>query len=334
MLTEAGRQAGLKPHGEFFYKGSGYGRSPELGDERISYRGVRNAPTASYFGLIENGVARGKQFHIRKSIISRLIKNDGILHHLVNGDRDEALQTLAGDFRRLTWLVRLGGTAAIVFGINWLFSGFVNLLYRIPLVGSLVETGVFVVSLIVGLSLAVAVMLASFVAHHPLTVALPLAIVIMAVVGFRYYSKVARTNVRQNLERYRGGELVIGETAATATSLADRAETSFKNLAKVAQAEGGLSKKENRYLVQWGQRSGLSEPRMKALFAEAKQEGGLPQATDRADLVLLTCLAMADGVLSTKELSMLNAFGKGIGLSTHDVRKIIVQLESRTPAAA
>ena len=115
---------------------------------------------------------------------------------------------------------------------------------------------------------------------------------------------------------------------------ARRAERTFKNLAKVALAESGLSKKENAYLVKWGQRSGLTEPQMKTFFAAAKQEGGPPQVTDRADLSLLACLAMADGRMSTKELSLLNTFGKSLGMSTHDVRTMIVQLESKTPMAA
>lgn len=326
-LARAGQRAGLQPGGDYFFKGAGSLGAPALGDERVGFRGVRNTPTATYFGLVAGGVARGKQFDIAQSLVSGIIKNDGILHHLVNGDRDAALATMKGHFHRLQWMVRLGGTAAVVIGVQALFGGFVNLLYAIPLIGRLAETAVLLVSLIIGVTISVAVMLAAIVAHHPWTVAAPLALVVVGFLVFRWRAKHARRNVRQSVDRLQEEDSSPIDELLRRESLARRAETTFTNLAKLALADGGLSKKENKHLVRWGKRSGLTEDRLKELFAQAKREGGDPEATDRADLTLLTCLALRDGVLSTKELSVLNGFGKKLGMTAHDVRKVIVRLE-------
>ena len=105
-------------------------------------RGIPNAPTASYFGVVFGGVAVGKQFEMNDGLISDIIGNDGILHHLVNGEREAALVKIKQDLTKKTWMVRIVGTLAIVIGIYVLFSVFMSLLYRIPVIGAAVGYGV------------------------------------------------------------------------------------------------------------------------------------------------------------------------------------------------
>jgi len=335
-LSDAGRGQGLFTAGGYLFKGEGGDR---LGDERVSYRGVPNSAIASYFGLIGAGVATGKQHAMDRSLVSGIIGNDGILHHLVNGGREEALHTIKADLQRLKWLVRLGGTAAVVFGIFVFFSGFVNLLYRIPILGSLVSTGVLLVSVVIGFSISLLVILASLAFHEPLLVLLPVALIVTVVVLFQRRAKAARENVRASLRERRPGRAAgltgAGAPAAGAAPSDTRTvEALFISLATLALADGTLDEKENRFLVRWGRGSGIARARMKELFALAKREHGPVHAADREDLVLLTCLAMADGTLSVKELSGLIAIGKRIGLSVEDVREIIVAVESDAAAPA
>ena len=61
-----------------------------------------------------------------------------------------ALEKIKADLSTKTWLTRAGGSAAIVFGFMMFFSVFASLLYRIPVLGSIVQGGVFLVQGIEG----------------------------------------------------------------------------------------------------------------------------------------------------------------------------------------
>ena len=348
-LSGAAEQHGLRKSGLFLYKGAG--GAPALGDERVSYEGVPSATPATYFGRIVAGEAVGKQFEISRSFLSGLIRNDGMLHHLVKGERDEALDKMASHLQKVTWIVRGAGTLAIVAGIYFFFSGFVNLLYQIPLLGSLVSAGVLVVSLVLGLTLSLLVIVSSLLAHNPLTLALPLIVIIACVVVFRRRANTARDNVRESLDqelaqrsRQRATEVQQSLDAKLAsmssapppapTKPAFTVEDTFVNLARLALADGDLDRREQKYLVRWGTNSGIAKERMKELFARAKRDGATLDATHRDDLVPLVCVAMADGTLSLRELSRLNGFAKRLGIPEREVRRIIKNVESRQPAPA
>ena len=79
-LTEEAKRLKLERRGDYLYQPHGSGQGPQLGDERVSYRGIVNTPTATYFGLIGNGVGTAKQFEVSQGFISGIIGNDGIHH--------------------------------------------------------------------------------------------------------------------------------------------------------------------------------------------------------------------------------------------------------------
>ena len=350
-LSAGAAKHGLRSSGPYLYKGTGESGAPQLGDERVSYEGVTSATPATYFGRIVGGEALGKQFSIDRSFLSGIIGNDGMLHHLAKGTRDEALDKMASHLQKVTWIVRGGGTVAIIAGIYFFFSGFVNLLYQIPLLGSLVSTGVFVVSLVLGLVISLFVIVTGLLFHNPLTVALPLALLIAGVVVFRRKANAARENVRESLQQQldqRSSERSAQVQQSLESKLATLSsepppkperpkftvEDTFVNLTRIALADGDLDRREQKYLIRWGTNSGISKDRMKELFARAKRDGAPLTATHRDDLVLLACVAMADGTLSLRELSRLNDFGKRLGIPEREVRRIIVSVESRQPAPA
>ena len=205
-LNERGLGADLVAENGYLHKRlKGGDGGPAVGDERLSYSAIPVEPTATYFGLIADGVGVGKQHEVSGGFVSALIGNDGILHHLVNGERSVALATVKSHFKRLKWIVRTVGTLAIVMGIYFFFSGFVNLLYRIPLIGNFISSGVFLISALLGLIISVMVMFASAFVHHPLVVALPTMAFIGVIFWFRRRQGQARTNVAATLANHQSG---------------------------------------------------------------------------------------------------------------------------------
>ena len=345
-LTDAGRNAGLNNAGKYFYKPVSASSATELGDERVSYSGIRHTPTATYFGLIHGDTATGKQFPVRDEPVLTLgqfrfnlhiqdiIRNDGILHHLVNGDREQALQTMESHLVRLVWIVRLGGTIAIVLGIYMFFSYFVNLLYRIPLIGDLIGLGVFLLSLAIGLPIALLVMLSSFLVHNPLMATLPLALIAGAIVLMNRRAKTASVRVKQTLKKYQAAHAPKTRTDAATATPADPDETTLSVLLRLAMLEDDFDIREKKFIGRWASKNGVPASRMQELFEQARQGDKVIHTTDRNDLILMTCLAMVDGTLSTRELSVLNAVGRKMGLTAPDVREIVVGVETGTLAPA
>lgn len=63
---------------------------------------------------LKNSIGRGMQFDYKCGFISGIIKDDGMLHHLVNGTRDEALKTIESRLSKLKWIIRFADAAAII----------------------------------------------------------------------------------------------------------------------------------------------------------------------------------------------------------------------------
>jgi len=337
------------------------------GDERVSYSAIPNAPTTSYFGVIEGGRAVGRQFEEVSGLIAMIIANDGILHHLVNGEREEALAKLKADLRMKTWMVRIFGTVAVVMGFFIFFSVFMSLLYRIPVLGNFVEYGVFLFSAVLGLTLSLLAILSGLVFHNPLTVALPLALLVGGVFWFLRRSRVASRNAKAALDRrMRAQEFASssvkppppppgapkgpapGSVPATdaqvpnpppetsrspaqppAAPLSGREliEHTFVNLAALALSEGKLSKKENRFLIEWGKENGINGARMQDLFAQARNDPPEMHHATKDDLEILALMAMADGVLSTPEWNFLWKIADRLDMKPQDLREMLLAIE-------
>lgn len=360
-LSGTGQSLGLEPQGKYLFLDGG--RSDDLGDERVSYTGIPNAPLASYFGVIESGRGVGRQFEMNTGFISQIIGNDGILHHLVNGDRATALGKIKAHFNRVVWFTRLGGTAAIVFGIMIFFGSFMSLLYRIPFLGNLVEAGVILISLAIGIPIALLVIIAGLIVHNPVSVALPLAFVIGGVIYMVRRSRTTKTNARriiadrtasvssvQNLADSPVQHMTKPEATGTGTQPVESGqpplqqaqpplyqaqapdlnaiEQTFVHLGMMAMIEGGLDKKEVKMLLRWGQDNGISKERMEALKAMARQGDHSGDIASREDLELLACMALVDGEMSKSEWSVLVALARRMGLSGVDVRQIVSDIES------
>ena len=332
VRTQAGRDAGLLVDRDYFFKGQGSIASPELGDERIEYLGVHNVMTASYFGALEGDQASGKQFEISQSFLSRFIGNDGVLHHLVNGNRETALGSIKGYFTKVLWLTRLGGTAAVVFGMMATMSVFLGLLYHIPLLGNLVEWGAFLVSLVLGVTLSAMVIVTSYIAHSPVLIALVLVLVAVGVYLLLQRSRTTKKNVQTTLHDYQARHAVEGYDidvdAATGWS-PNFAEQTFQKLVTMA-AINGLSHKETKFLERWGELNGVAKSRIDEMLENTSGDAEAMEVDTRNDMILLVCVALADGMLSGRELSALKAIARRIGMKMEVLAEIIAGVEAGT----
>ncbi len=103
-------------------------------------------------------------------------------------------------------------------------------------------------------------------------------------------------------------------------------EDTFSNLAALALVEGGLDRKEQKFLTRWGRRKGIAEERMRELLSDVQE--GAPEATSRETLELLVYMALVDGVLSSRESSVLEGLAKKLGISPAQLTDIVADLES------
>ena len=107
-ILDRGRSFGLSRRGSELYLSKQ--KDNELGDERVRYTGIPIPATATYFGKFHDGQGRAFDQHKRAGIIEGLIQDHGILHHLVAGDRDEALSKIKQHLSWVKMMLRAGGT--------------------------------------------------------------------------------------------------------------------------------------------------------------------------------------------------------------------------------
>lgn len=221
---------------------------------------------------------------------------------------------MASAYLRLLWLVRLGGTCAIMVGIHLALSSLVNLLYGIPLLGELLSGGVILVSAVVGLIISLLTIVVSLLVHHPLAVALPVVQVVAGSAALRLRSKRVKGNAGPALSRL---------MASPANDSDPVIEKAHGNLVAMAAADGKLDKREHKFLVRWGEHNGLSKQRVEQLCDRQVIGGEQLVASSREDLMVVACLALADGRISTKELALLRSMGAGLGMTRDDVQSMI-----------
>jgi uncharacterized tellurite resistance protein B-like protein len=320
-LTSVGLDLELAPAGDYFFRGEGSASDPELGDERVSFRGVRATRHATWFGAVADGRGAVKDYEIAQSWISSLIGNDGLLHHLVNGRHEEAVDKIAADLSAARWKVRLGGTLAIMLGIYSALSMVASLLYVIPVVGQIAQGAAFVVSAVLGLIVSLSVILASMLWHHPLALVLPAAVMTAIVLYFRSLKAKAKANARSRARsRARDDDAEQGGSAGD--------ERLFDQMIKMATADGELSDKESRFLRRWATQAGIPQERMFEMLRAATEADAVVTPPDRAALEQMIALALADGAISAREMRMIQRMGETLGMSRAAVRALTAEVSS------
>ncbi|MDF1710970.1 MAG: TMEM43 family protein [Akkermansiaceae bacterium] len=333
VLNEAGDALGLQAEGSYFYIRKLSVQEEQLGDERIRFEGIPSHEIATYFGLVNDSTAQPKYHEVTGDLkfISNLVKDDGILYHLVNGERNEALRTIKSHFITLKWKVRLIASGAVIWGFYLFFSQLLQLIAALPLIGNLIRGGTLLVSLVLGTVISVLTITSSLVYHKPVTALLSVGIAV-GILGFSFWrSKKGKANARKNLqvrEESTGSDEVSVTDRQHQADGWSRATSSFANLVRLSLMDGTVDRKENDFLVRWAKAKGLTDQVIAEIFERAKHENddGLERA-EMEDLYYLVSLGLVDGHLAAKELKHIIRFGEKCGATRQQVNSMIKSVQ-------
>lgn len=306
-------RAELRPEGDYLFLRKG--QPDELGDERVRYSGVPVPATATYFGRFEAGRGVADTTQQTTGFINQIIRDTGILHHIVAGERDAALATMKAHITRLKWIVRAAGTGGVVMGFFMFFSAILGVLFHIPLIGRVAESGAFLASLVLGLPLAALTILGSYLIAHPLVSGLATAAVVA--LGWTLYRR-GKSSQRTLLG---GLEQRLGRTL----DAQDLKELEFLELAGMALADSTADASERDFLKGWAKKQGWDDHRLEAMLAKARQErdAGDRRESTEEHLGNLIRLSMADGRLSPPEMRTIRKAAKDLGYSDATIRGLM-----------
>jgi len=163
--------------------------SPQVGDVRISYKVLEPGFEGTVFGKLKG-----------EKIDPYFDEDNNELYRLFAGTRDEAVNTLHGEFVMMLWLMRALGFLLMWVGLTALFGPFTTLLDVLPILGSLGRGVVGAVMFVVALVLVSITILVSMVIHN--IVAL-IIVIVLALIGLGFAMNV----LRKKLKAKQGGSL-------------------------------------------------------------------------------------------------------------------------------
>jgi hypothetical protein len=154
--------------GGYIFVGEGTLTSPEVGDMKISYRVIENNIEGTVFGKVDG-----------TDIVTYVDEDtDNSLYRFFNGSREEAFQTLHGEYKMMLWIFRLVGFLMMWMGLSALFAPISVLLDVVPAFGSLSRGIIGFITFIASLVLSIVTIIVSMILHN--IVSLIIAVVITA----------------------------------------------------------------------------------------------------------------------------------------------------------
>ena len=321
-LSDAGEDLALQSRVDYFYLEK---HAPsKLGDERVHYVGITVPATATYFGKYGSGRGVADQTHRRTGLVNKLIRDSGVLHHIVAGDRSVAISTMKGHIRRLKWFVRGCGTGIVVIGFLIFFSSIVGFLFHLPLIGSVAQAGAFVLSIAVGIPLAMLTMMLGFMASHPVLLVLILGGTVAAIFLLQKRGAESQISLKRTLDREHGHELDSSELT----------DMEFIELAHLAFSDSKFGSNEEKVLQRWAKKHRWDDAKYQAMIKQAK--ASIPDDHGKADsgrhLESLIRLAMADGLLSSYEVKVIRQVSQRVGYDSAALQQIIRRVRSEARA--
>lgn len=296
-------------------------QADRLGDERMRYTGIRVPATATYFGKKSQGRGVADTTHRRTGILNQLINDSGILHHIVAGERSQALATMKRHITRLKWIVRFVGTLAVCGGFWFLFASLFHFLFQIPILGQFAEWGAFALACIFGIPLAILTIVAGFLAGHPVLLFF-FCIALMVASYFAYQSfrngKATQQAIKGQLDAEHGHQLSPQELK----------ELEYLELAQLAGAKSGIGKSQETLLNNWGRKHRWDQTKQSEMLQKAKtaEPPILTDSANNADeqrLRNVVRLAVADGELTAFEMRSIQTAASQAGYSRANVRELM-----------
>ena len=296
----------------------------KLGDERVRYVGITVPATATYFGRYRSGQGVADQTHRRTGFVNQLIRDTGVLHHIVAGDRPGAISTMKSHIRRLKWIVRGCGTAIVVIGFLLFFSGMVGFLFHLPLIGTMAQAGTFVLSIAVGIPLAILTMIVGYLVSQPLVLVVILGGVAAAIFLLRKRGAESQMSFKKTLDREHGHELDSSELT----------DLEFIELAHLAFSDSKFGPDEEKVLKRWAQKHRWDDSKYTEMIKRAKASvpSGNQKAASGRHLESLIRLAMADGLLSSYEVKAIRQVSQRVGYDSAALQQIIRRVRNEARA--
>lgn len=307
-------QQGLVKEDTYYYSRKSNDGGLSLGDERISYTGIPVPATATYFGKYQSGQGVADTSQERHGWLNVLIQDRGVLHHLVAGDRPQALATMKAYLGQIKWIVRGIGTTACVVGMLVLFGSVFGFLYGIPVIGWIAESGAFLFSLAIGIPLAVTTILVAYLFANPF-VLLGLGLMVAATLYFfRRRANTVKDGLKDQLHQRYGHEVKDAELK----------EIEFVELAQFALADGNFDDDEAKFLRKWAKKHGWTDKKYSMMIERAKSKLAASGVGDNPDdrLSNLIRLALADGEVSFYELKTIRTAAKHAGYDDDTIREL------------
>lgn len=228
-------------------------------------------------------------------MINGIIKNTGILHHIVAGDRETALATMKSHIQRLKWIVRGAGTVTMVFGFIFFFASFARFLYVIPIIGRIAETGVFILAIVLGLPLAFMTIVAGWLVGNPVALAVIGLLLIAGLVFAVRLSKRQRKagqQIKQDFDAEHGHSL----------SSTELKQLEVREMAGMLASGGSrLDSDQSKALDRFARKNGLKKKEREEVLREVR-ETPPPLGSSEEHLRKLIRLALADGRLTPQEV--------------------------------
>ncbi|WP_193212857.1 TMEM43 family protein [Luteolibacter marinus] len=313
-LTRLGTEQGLVLQEDHFYLAKGH--PEQLGDERVSYRGIPVPETATYFGKWSGGAGVAHQAEVEKGFIAGVIQDKGILHHLVAGSRETALASIGKHLARLKMIVRIVGLAVCTLGGGILFASLTRLLVFLPFFGPFLNRVTGWLGMIFGFSLGLLTLAIAFVTSQPWILGGIAAVV--AVAGTFLGRNAARK--RRRIQRN------VASTLGHVPSPEELKELEFIQLWLLASGNGAINPDEQAHLDRLIRRNAWTPGKVSELTQRAERERAA--TSDREKLEALVRYSLADGRIDRKELKNLQSAAAWIGVDRKDLRALMTRVQS------
>ena len=312
-LSKKGTDEKLATRGDYFYLAKGGGN--QLGDERLSYRGLPVPETATYFGKWGEGIAVAHQAEKKSGLISGMIKDRGILHHLVAGEREIALDSIKAHLARLKKIVRITGIAVATIGGGIFFSSLTRFLIFIPLIGPLINRISGWLGMLLGFLLSLITLAIAFLTSQPLILALFLLILGAGLFPLWKNAKRKRAHVHTQLVK----------TLGHPPSQNKLEELEFIKLWQLVAGDGEITASEQKRLNKWTKRHRWSSAKVVELTQQAREE--LSKTSKRENLESLIQFSLADGRIDRAEMKSLEHAARKIGVRGPELSTMILQFQ-------
>jgi len=160
--------------GNYLFSGRGQLQQPQVGDVRVSYRGLPQNSQVTVFGKQEgnqlNPFITNRQDRLYRAFLS---------------DRDSAIATMNSEYTAITWILRLVGFFMMWIGLGMLFGPISAFLDVLPFLGNLGRGMIGFVTFAVAFVLSAITILISVILHNILAMIVVLLLLVGGIYAWR-----------------------------------------------------------------------------------------------------------------------------------------------------